>query len=54
MLSREHRLRLSEIACRLKLRRDVTLEERIWVNKLITHNNSAKGIYENIVGRVAL
>ena len=50
MLSRDNRLRLSEIACRVRLGRKVTLTERIWVNKLIAHNNSARGIYERIVG----
>ena len=51
MLSKDNRLRLSEIACRVRLKRKVTLAERIWVNKLIQHNNSARGIYERIVGR---
>jgi len=51
MLSKDSRLRLSEIACRVRLNRKVTLLERIWVNKLIEHNNSARGIYERIVGR---
>ena len=50
MLSKDSRLRLSEIACRVRLGRKVTLTERIWVNKLIEHNNSARGIYERIVG----
>ena len=50
MLSKDSRLRLSEIACRVRLNREVTLEERIWANKLIAHNNSARGIYERIVG----
>ena len=51
MLSKDNRLRLSEIACRVRLKRKVSLTERIWVNKLIAHNNSARGIYERIVGR---
>ena len=50
MLSKDSRLRLSEIACRVRLNRKVTLMERIWVQKLIEHNNSARGIYERIVG----
>jgi len=50
MLSKDSRLRLSEIACRVRLNRTVTLTERIWANKLIQHNKSARGIYERIVG----
>jgi len=50
MLSKDSRLRLSEIACRVRLNRKVTLMERIWVQKLIEHNNHARGIYERIVG----
>ena len=50
MLSKDFRLRLSEIACRVKLGRKVSLTERIWANKLIEHNNHARGIYERIVG----
>ena len=49
MLSKDSRLKVSEIACRVKLGRPVTLTERIWMNKLIEHNKSARGIVERIM-----
>ena len=49
MLSKDYRLRVSEIACRVKLRREVSLVERIWMNKLIENNNHARGIVERIM-----
>ena len=49
MLSKDSRLRLTEICCRIKLGRDVTLAERIWMQKLIEHNKSAKGIAERML-----
>ena len=49
MLSKDHRLRVTEIACRVKLRREVSLVERIWMNKLIENNNHARGIVERIM-----
>ena len=49
MLSKDSRLRVTEIACRVKLGRSVTLAERIWMNKLIEHNNHARGIVERIM-----
>ena len=49
MLSKDSRLRVSEIACRVKLGRPVTLTERIWMNKLIENNKSARGIDERIM-----
>tara|TARA_B100001250_G_C19404012_1_gene616010 strand:- start:89 stop:262 length:174 start_codon:yes stop_codon:yes gene_type:complete len=49
MLSKDSRLRLSEICCRIKLGRNVTLEERIWMHKLIKCNKSALGIAERII-----
>jgi|TARA_R100000329_G_C7463906_1_gene163393 hypothetical protein len=48
MLSKDQRLKLTEICCRIKLNRPVTLEERIWVNKLCQHNKHAAGIAERI------
>ena len=38
MLSKDSRLRVTEIACRMKLGREVTLTERIWMHKLIKAN----------------
>ena len=49
MLSKDNRLRLTEIACRVKLGRTVTLAERIWMSKLIKHNKHALGIVERIM-----
>ena len=49
MLSKDSRLKLTEFACRVKLGRTVTLTERIWMNKLIEHNKSARGIVERIM-----
>ena len=49
MLSKDNRLRLSEIACRVRLKRKTTLEERIWMHKLIENNAHARGIVERIM-----
>ena len=49
MLSKDSRLRLTEIACRINLGRTVTLTERIWMHKLIKHNKHALGIVERIM-----
>ena len=49
MLSKDSRLRVSEIACRVKLGRTVTLAERIWMNKLCDHNASAKSLVESLL-----
>ena len=49
MLSKDSRLRVSDIACRVRLGRTVTLAERIWLHKLIEHNNPARGIVERIM-----
>ncbi len=44
MLSKDYRCKLTEICCRVRLKRKVTLDERIWVNKLCEHNLQARGI----------
>ena len=49
MLSKDYRLRVAEIACKVRLGRETTLAERIWMNKLIEHNNQARGIVERIM-----
>ena len=49
MLSKDYRLRVTEIACKVKLGRETPLAERIWMNKLIEHNNQARGIVERIM-----
>ena len=46
MLSTQYRLQLTDILCRI-ITTDgvpVTLEERVWMNKLIEHNASARTI----------
>ena len=48
MLSTNHRLKLTEICCRMRLGRPVTLAERIWVQKLCEANKHAAGIAEMI------
>ena len=35
MLSKDYRLRLSAIACKTRLNREVSLEDRIWAQKLV-------------------
>ena len=42
------RLELTDILCRMITTDgvDVTLDERIWMNKLIEHNKSAKGLHD--------
>ena len=49
MLSRDYRLRLTEIACRVRLGRKTTLEERIWMHKLIEYDINARNIASNII-----
>ena len=49
MLSIDYRLRVTEIACKVKWGWETTLAERIWMNKLIEHNNQARGIVERIM-----
>ena len=47
-LSRDYRLRLSVIACKTRLNRDVSLDDRIWAQKLIENNAHARGIWERL------
>ena len=49
MLSKDYRLRLSVIACKTRLNREVTLEDRIWAQKLIEHTAHAKGIWDRTI-----
>ena len=46
MLSTNQRLKLTNICCRIKLGRDVSLMERIWVYKITRANKHAAGIAE--------
>ena len=49
MLSTNYRLRLTEIGNSIKSEEEVSLEDRIWVMKLIEVNKSAKSIANRIV-----
>ena len=51
MLSKDNRLRVTNIACKIKLRREVSLSEMIWYNKMIKYNAHARGIHERTTGR---
>ena len=51
MLSTKYRLELTDICCRM-ITTDgvlVTLDERIWMNKLCDHNPSAKSLVESLL-----
>ncbi len=50
MLSTAYRLQLTDICCRM-ITTDgvpVTLDERIWLTKLITNNNTARALHDAI------
>jgi len=42
MLSTKYRVRLTDICCRIISDDTVTIEERMWMNKLCEHNPQAK------------
>jgi len=42
MLSTKYRIALSDICCRIRSQGSVTLDERIWMNKLCEKNMHAK------------
>ena len=42
MLSTNYRLNLTDICCRIVSNDTVTLDERIWMNKLCNHNLHAR------------
>ena len=46
MLSTSYRLKLTDICCRMRLGRDVSLMERIWVYKITRSNKHAAGLAE--------
>jgi len=54
MLSKDYRLKLCTILYKMKLSRDVTLDERIWASKLISVNRHARGLTENILGTILM
>ena len=50
MLSQNYRNRIIDICCRIiSTDGKVTLNERIWLNKLIEHNKRAKMIVDSMV-----
>ena len=50
MLSQNYRNRIIDICCRMvSTDGEVTLNERIWMNKLIENNKSAKIIMDSIL-----
>ncbi len=51
MLSTKYRLELTDICCRMVTTDGVTvsLEERIWMNKLCERNSSARNIRDSIL-----
>ena len=51
-LSKDYRLRLQIIACSVRLKREVSLDDMKWATKLVEHNNHARGIWERTVGTV--
>ena len=44
MLSTKYRVRLTDICCRIISDDTVTIEERMWMNKLCEHNQQAKDL----------
>ncbi len=50
-LSTAYRLELTDICCRMITddAPEVTLEERVWMQKLIDHNTSARAIHDNLI-----
>ncbi len=49
MLSTKYRLELTDICCRMISDGPVTLDERIWMNKLCEKNPTAKSIAESLL-----
>jgi hypothetical protein len=47
-LSKDSRLRLTIIACKTRLNRTVSLEDRIWAYKLVENSDHARGIWERM------
>tara|TARA_Y100001963_G_scaffold143049_1_gene213388 strand:+ start:553 stop:753 length:201 start_codon:yes stop_codon:yes gene_type:complete len=49
MLSKDFRLKLSEICCKVRLGRKVSLEDRIWVTKLCEEDKQAASIRDRLI-----
>ena len=54
MLSTQYRLELTDICCRIITTDapEVTLEERIWMNKLCDVNASVRGIRDSLLNGI--
>ncbi len=50
-LSTAYRLELTDILCRMITddAPEVTLQERVWMQKLIDHNTSARAIHDSLI-----
>ena len=51
-LSTKMRLELTDIVCRIKSQGPVTLEERIWMHKLIEANGHARRIAIDLLDEI--
>ncbi len=49
MLSTKYRVRLTDICCRIISEDTVTIEERMWMNKLCEHNQQAKDLRSSLL-----
>ena len=49
MLSTKYRVRLTDICCRIISDDTVTIEERVWMNKLCEHNQQAKDLRSSLL-----
>ena len=49
MLSTKYRVRLTDICCRIISEDTVTIEERMWMNKLYEHNLQAKDLRSSLL-----
>ena len=49
MLSTKYRVRLTDICCRIISDDTVTIEERMWMNKLCEHNLQAKDLRSSLL-----
>lgn len=50
MLSKDHRLRVTIIASKIRLDRHVSLDDMIWYNKIVEDNEHARSISKRIGG----
>ena len=49
MLSTKYRVRLTDICCRIISDDTVTIEERVWMNKLCEYNLQAKDLRSSLL-----